>query len=242
MHISTYARGVPCFYVVIWWDLMAGQCLRKPSAATLKKKKSFIVIIRPQPKQTNGRVTGGGGESLETVQKSKIKTKQQRLLPYFFVTHEFNCLFLFGESAYVNYALLRWREIRVKNIFQHKHKHFDRMQTWEVPPHLHHHQHHHQHRRRKSTPLSPAAHTLKEIKHLSFLSLAPAKTWHLWVIFLSSSSLFFLFFSWSGLGFPCRSRIQFTALFFFFSVGALVRLVRETFGIERWDWGPGPNR
>lgn len=110
-----------------------GQCLRKPSAATLKsgkkkQAKSFIVIIRPQPKQTNELVTGGG-ESLETVQRSKIKTKQQRLLPYFFVTHEFNCLFLFGESAYVNYALLCWREIRVKNIFQHKHKHFDRMQT-----------------------------------------------------------------------------------------------------------------
>lgn len=95
--------------------------------------------------------------------ESKIKTKQQRLLPYFFVTHEFNCLFLFGESAYVNYALLCWRKIRVKNIFQHKHKHFDRMQTWEVfPPH-------------KSTPLSPATCTLKEIKHLSFLSFAPAE-------------------------------------------------------------------
>lgn len=56
------------------------------------------------------------------------------------MTREFNCLFLFGESAYVNYAPLCLRKIRVKNIFQHKHKHFDRMQTWEVyrptNPHL----------------------------------------------------------------------------------------------------------
>lgn len=124
--------------------------------------------------------------------------KQQRLLPYFFVTREFNCLFLFGESAYVNYAPLCLRKIRVKNIFQHKHKHFDRMQTWEVyrptNPHL---------------SALPLAHRRK----LNICLFSPLLLQNL--ASLSNFSFFFFFFFWSGLGFPRHSRIQFTACVFF---------------------------
>lgn len=124
--------------------------------------------------------------------------KQQRLLPYFFVTREFNCLFLFGESAYVNYAPLCLRKIRVKNIFQHKHKHFDRMQTWEVyrptNPHL---------------SALPLAHRRK----LNICLFSPLLLQNL--ASLSNFSFFFFFFFWSGLGFPRHSRIQFTLCVFF---------------------------
>lgn len=149
--------------------------------------------------------------------------KQQRLLPYFFVTREFNCLFLFGESAYVNYAPLCLRKIRVKNIFQHKHKHFDRMQTWEVyrptNPHL---------------SALPLAHRRK----LNICLFSPLLLQNL--ASLSNFSFFFFFFFWSGLGFPRHSRIQFTACVFFLQ--SRVLLVQKTLGEQRWGGRPGRNR
>lgn len=156
------------------------------------------------------------------LRKSKIKTKQQRLIPYFFVTHEFNCLFLFGESAYVNYAPLCLRKIRVKNIFQHKHKHFDRMQTWEYSP--------------PTTTTNPhlSAPPLAHWRKLNICLLSPSLLQNL--ASLSNFSFFFsvFFFSWSGLGFPCRSRIQFTAFFLaqFFSVFSYRRLGDSSAGTE----------
>lgn len=113
-----------------------------------------------------------------------------------------------------------WEKIRVKNIFQHKHKHFDRMQTWEVyrpaNPHL---------------SALPLAHWRK----LNICLFSPSLLQNL--ASLSNFSFFFFFFfffSWSGLGFPRHSRIQFTAVFFFSFFGA------QSFSCRRlWDRSSG---
>lgn len=161
IHIPVCVCVSEVFCVVNWSVIELQPVFMKSSTITLKvEKQSFMVMIS---RTNKGVFTQVNVQGIRERPESQIKTKQQWLLPYFFVTHEFNCLF--GESAYVKYALPCLREIRVENSFQHKHKHFDRMKTWEVfSPRSH-----------KSTPLCPAARTLKEIKHLSFLSFTTAK-------------------------------------------------------------------
>lgn len=106
----------------------------KSTTTTLKmERQSFMVIIGPRPNKQKCVYTSKRTEQGITWERpeSKIKTKQQRLLPYFCVTHGFNCLFLLRVSAYVNYTLCCFRRIRVKKYFsvqaqtppQHTHTH-----------------------------------------------------------------------------------------------------------------------
>lgn len=133
--------------------------------------------------------------------KSKIKTVQQRLLPYFFANGGFNCLFLFGESAYVNYTSLCLRKIRVKNIFSTSTNTLTECKHEKTTaPHIH-----------TSTAL-PLAHWRK-LKHLSPPHPPPPRSCKNLASLSNFSFFSFFFWSWSDLGFPRHSRIQFSFFF-----------------------------
>lgn len=125
----------------------------------------------------------------------KDKDRRTKIASILFVTHEFNCLFWFEESAYVNYARLCLRKIRVKNIFSPNTNTLTERKHEKSPPsEIHTSQ---PHRRKLNICLfSPSL--LKNLASLSNFSL-----------------YFFCFFFlgqvWDSLR---RSRIQFTAVFF----------------------------
>lgn len=145
------------------------------------------------------------------------------------MTHEFNCLFLFGEPAYVNYALLCLRKNKSQKYFSAQTQTLWQNANMRSP---HHHHHHH-----KSTPLSPA-----HWRKLNICLFSPSLLQNL-ASFSNFSFFFFFFFSWSGLGFPRYRQIQFTALFFFEGAQFFSAfLYMKPGGWQHWDWEPGPNR
>lgn len=107
-----------------------------------------------------------------------------------------------------------WEKIRVKNIFQHKHKHFDRMQTWEVyrptNPHL---------------SALPLAHWRK----LNICLFSPSLLQNL--ASLSNFSFFFFFFFFPGQVWDSLGTAEFNLLQCFFSSSEPSPSHAEDFGI-----------
>lgn len=132
--------------------------------------------------------------------ESRIKTQQQRLLPYFLWLMSLIVCFCLESLLMLITLSSVWEKIRVKNIFQHKHKHFDRMQTWEAPP----------------TTTNPhlSAPPLAHWRKLNICLFSPSLLQNL--ASLSNFSFFFSFFFLVRSGIPSPQANSIYSTFFFF--------------------------